>query len=67
MRLLCTKTLSIWAMISRGMLEASLDFPQQLFLFVAGHLPPSEVAFSNAPPTDRNSNLKEVTASTKRL
>jgi hypothetical protein len=50
-----------------GMLEAFLDFPQQLFLFVIGHFfPPSEVAFSNASPTHRNSNSEEVTGSTKR-
>ena len=48
-----------------GMLEALLDFPQQLFLFVIGHFPPSEVAFSNTSSTHRNSNSEGVTGSTK--
>jgi hypothetical protein len=50
-----------------GMHEAFLDPPQQLFLFVVRHIPPCEVTFPDAPPTHRNSNWEEVTASTKRL
>jgi hypothetical protein len=50
-----------------GMHEAFLDLSQQLFLFVVRHIPPCEVTFPNAPPTHRNSNWEEVTASTKRL
>jgi hypothetical protein len=49
-----------------GMLEAFLDLPQQFLLFVVRHIPPSEVAFPNAPPTHRPSNW-EVTASTERM
>jgi hypothetical protein len=47
-----------------GMLEAFLDVPQQLFLFVVRHIPPSELAFPNAPPTHCPSTW-EGTATTK--
>jgi hypothetical protein len=49
-----------------GMLEALLDLPQQFLLFVVRHIPPSEVAFPNAPPTHCPSNW-EVTASRERM